>query len=377
MRNPFRYGGVVSEDAFCNREKELKDLLRAMDNAEKFFVHSERRLGKTSLIKLALKRLPKKEYLGVYVDLWPTDSALSFATATAKAITEALGSTADKALEVAKKFFGRLTPSATLDNEGKLQVSFGLQKMDDPGPELEEVLGVPARIAAQGKKKVVVVFDEFQQVLEYGSDLTERRLRSVIQMHEQVAYIFLGSRKHLIQKMFLDKSRPLYRAGGHYPLGPIAEAHWQPFIHERFFKANKQIAAAHIHSICHLTEGNPFYTQHLCHVLWELCEVNAQVTEALLESAIQVLLERESYTYTTLWESFTINQRRFLSGLADAPSDVKPFSADFIQRYRLGTASNAQRAAKTLLERDVIDRDDGSFVLSDRFFRIWIQKMQG
>ena len=42
MRNPFEYGGVVSGEAFCNREKELGDLLRAIENAEKLFVVSER-----------------------------------------------------------------------------------------------------------------------------------------------------------------------------------------------------------------------------------------------------------------------------------------------------------------------------------------------
>jgi hypothetical protein len=29
MKNPFQYGGVVSGDAFCNRKKEVEDLLRA------------------------------------------------------------------------------------------------------------------------------------------------------------------------------------------------------------------------------------------------------------------------------------------------------------------------------------------------------------
>jgi hypothetical protein len=32
MRNPFEYGGVVSGEAFCNREKETRDLVRAMEN---------------------------------------------------------------------------------------------------------------------------------------------------------------------------------------------------------------------------------------------------------------------------------------------------------------------------------------------------------
>ena len=59
MKNPFEYGGVVGGSAFCNRKKELSDLVRAMENSEKLFLYSERRLGKTSLIHYALSKLPK------------------------------------------------------------------------------------------------------------------------------------------------------------------------------------------------------------------------------------------------------------------------------------------------------------------------------
>ena len=44
MKNPFEYGGVVSGEAFRNRKQELADLLRAMQNAEKFFVFSIQRV---------------------------------------------------------------------------------------------------------------------------------------------------------------------------------------------------------------------------------------------------------------------------------------------------------------------------------------------
>jgi hypothetical protein len=54
MRNPFEYGGMVSGEAFCNRGKETSDLVRAMENGEKLFVFSERRFGKTSLVRAAL-----------------------------------------------------------------------------------------------------------------------------------------------------------------------------------------------------------------------------------------------------------------------------------------------------------------------------------
>jgi AAA+ ATPase superfamily predicted ATPase len=74
MRNLFEYGGVVSGEAFCNREKETGDLVRAMENGEKLFVFSERRYGKTSLVHASLEKLPKKGYVCADVHLWPRRS---------------------------------------------------------------------------------------------------------------------------------------------------------------------------------------------------------------------------------------------------------------------------------------------------------------
>ena len=374
MTNPFQYGGVVRGDAFCNRKKELRDLLRAMENGEKLFVYSERRFGKTSLAQLALERLPKGRYRSAYVDLWSTDSELTFVAATARAITESLSVTSDKLLEMAKQFFSRLAPNVTLDHEGRPKLTFRVSGAGRAA-ELDEVLAAPAEIAAHTRKRVVLVFDEIQQILEYETDLVERRLRSFVQQQEAVSYIFLGSRKHLIQRMFTDRSRPLYRAAGHYPLGPIDEQDWFPFIRDKFLNSGKRIADAEIRAVSRLTEGHPFYTQHLCHALWELSERDTDVTGKLIDSAIDLLLERERYAYTALWESLAMNQRRFLKGLASEPGPVQPFAGEFVRKYGLRSASNAQRAVAALLEKDVIDRHNGSFLISDRFFKIWIQRM--
>ena len=56
MRNPFEYGGVVSGEAFCNRDKETSDLVRAMDNGEfkllEFFLrHKEQVVTRTMLLE--------------------------------------------------------------------------------------------------------------------------------------------------------------------------------------------------------------------------------------------------------------------------------------------------------------------------------------
>ncbi|MFA5812874.1 MAG: ATP-binding protein, partial [bacterium] len=351
-RNPFQYGGTVGPPAFCNRRKELADLLRTMEDGGRLFVYSERRLGKTSLLQLALSRLPGKAFLSAYVDLWPTDGEASFAAAMAKALTEGMATTADRMLGFAKEFFGRLVPTITADDDGSPKVAFELSSRGSRGVEIDEVLAAPHEIARRRRCSVVIVFDEFQRILEYSDDIVERKLRSAIQRHKNVSYIFSGSRKHLIQRMFLDKSRPLYRAGGHYPLGPIAFKDWLPFIRKRFLDSNREIEEGHIRSICDLTEGHPFYTQHLCHAVWELCEKGDEVGDSTIEAAVQLLLDRESYAYTALWESLAVNQRKLLRGLAAASGSSKVFSADFLHAWGLGSASNAQRVVETLLDRD-------------------------
>jgi hypothetical protein len=83
-------------------------------------------------------------------------------------------------------------------------------------------------LARRRDRRVAVIYDEIQRISAYGDDLVERMLRRHVQAHSEVAYFFLGSRKHLVRQMFMEERRPLYLSAGHYPLGPIATEHWIP-----------------------------------------------------------------------------------------------------------------------------------------------------
>lgn len=375
MSNPFSYGGIVGNGEFCNRSTELADLTETMRSAGRCFVYAERRMGKSSLILRALGKLPKKQFIPVYVDLWPTDGSSTFSAATAKAISTAAESTSKRLLEIGKSLFGRLRPSVSLDGSGQPKIDFGIDGRAVSKTDLVEVLSAPQKLAEKTGKTVVMVFDEFQQILEYEDDLTERQIRSCIQHHKNVAYVFLGSRKHLLQSMFLDESRPLYRSAMHYPIGPIETKHWQPFVAKRFRDSKKQIDRSVIDQLCQRTGGHPFYTQHLGHVLWSMTEAGEAADEANLDSAIAELLRRESHAYANLWESLTKNEQRFLRGLAQSDDPPKPFSSDFTHRFGLRSASNAQRAAESLESSDLIEREESSFVILDRFLRLWIRQL--
>lgn len=375
MTNPFSYGGVVGNGEFCNRAKELSDLTETVASAGRCFVYSERRMGKTSLILRVLEKLPKKQFLPIYVDLWPTDGTASLAKTLAKAMTTAAETKTARLLELGKSLFGRLRPSVSLDDTGQPTVDFGVEGRSVSQTELSEVLAAPQTLAANCGKQVVMVLDEFQQITTYDDDLAERQVRSAIQHHQNVAYVFLGSRKHLLQSMFLDESRPLYRSAMHYPIGPIETKHWQPFIAKRFHAAGKSIDAILVEQLCQRTQGHPFYTQHLCHVLWSMIDQSEAVRATHLDEAVAELLRRESHAYITLWESLTKNEQRFLRGLAQSQSPPQPFSSAFTRQFGLRSASTAQRTAESLVNADIIEREATSYIIVDRFLRLWIRSL--
>ncbi|MBX9725049.1 MAG: hypothetical protein K2X81_26840 [Candidatus Obscuribacterales bacterium] len=373
--NPFYYGRIVESAAFCNRSDELVELERVCRNSNSIFLYAERRLGKTSLIFKLLERLPKNEFVAVYIDLWPTYGEDSFTLTMAKEIAEAAGPNLEKLMEISKSLFSRLSPTVGTDDQGKPTVTFGMAAKKIDIPALEEVLEAPAKLANQLGKKCVVVFDEFQQILQYDQDIVERRLRSIIQHHKNVAYIFMGSRKHLIHDLFENNSRPLYRAAAHFPLGPIAVEHWTPFIWSRFHNAEKFISKELIGAICEKTEGHPFYTQHLCHVIWEITPTKEKVTAEIVTEATDLLLDRESYAFTTLFDTLTANQKRLLEAIAKEGEQAQPYEAEFVFRSGFKSASAVQSALKALIGLDIVDRTEGgNYMVTDRFLRLWIRR---
>ena len=376
MKNPFEFGGLVSEESFCNRKQELADLQVHMKNGTNLFLYGERRTGKTSLAKIALSRLPKKQYLTVYVDLWPTEDEISFSAVYAKALAEAFNSKLDDMLGWAKKSFPALAPTITINDQGQPVFSVGISAHKTQHATLKTVLDAPHTESIKKKLDVVVVFDEFQQILLYENDYVVRQLRSSIQEHRNVSYIFLGSRKHLIQAMLNDKKQPLYGSGAHYLLGPISTKHWIPFVTEKFSQTGKQISSDVIANICKQTGEHPFYTQHLCNLVWELVQDGGTATPTTPAQAVELLMERQRYVYETLWESTTHKQKKLLEGIAFEPA-AQIYSQEFINEYGLGRASTAQAALKKLLERDLVDHECDSYFITDRFFRLWIRRIAG
>ena len=223
--NPFRFGRIVSGDAFTDREADLLALERELRGGQNVLIEAPRRFGKTSLILEVKRHLEAAGIPVAYLDCMLVPSRARLADRLASAYLDAFKSPAQRAedwvVQHLKAF--RVRPTLTLDSEGHASLSFEAGSAGTPNLDalLEQIFQEPEVIAREGKKKrVVVILDEFQDLMELGVTLL-RQLRAVIQHQQHVSYAFLGSRQALLRRAVHERNAPLLKMARPYPLGPL------------------------------------------------------------------------------------------------------------------------------------------------------------
>src|SRR3954454_10598415 len=165
--NPFRFGGLALDEAFTDREEEIRELKRDARNGQDVVVFAPRRYGKSSLVWRVAQELVAEKVLVAQVDLMTAPTKDKLAAKLAKAIHDDVASPLFRAKERLGVFGGlRITPTVTLDpDDGSVGFSFSAgREPGDLDDTLERLLALPARLAAERRRNVVLVLAEFQEI---------------------------------------------------------------------------------------------------------------------------------------------------------------------------------------------------------------------
>ena len=111
-KNPFRYGALAFDEAFTDRERELRELKSDIRNGQDVVVFAPRRYGKSSLVLRALQDLRRQGVLSAQVDLMTAPTKEKLAEKLAKAIHEGIASPLYRARERALGVFARVALGA-------------------------------------------------------------------------------------------------------------------------------------------------------------------------------------------------------------------------------------------------------------------------
>jgi hypothetical protein len=266
----------------------------------------------------------------------------------------------------------RVTPTVTVNPEdGSMNFSFTASA--PPGDimaTIERLLELPGQLAGERNRRVVLVLDEFQEIVGIDPGLP-RVMRSVFQRQPEVAHVYLGSRRHTLEQIFNDENEPFWRSAKRTELGVIDPDAFRPFIVARFEQTGRAIDSAALKVVLETTRGHPYATQELCYFLWQRTGAGDAATPADAQSAIADVLRSEDSHFDSVWDNASTQQRVLLQALAT--EEGRPFAAEYRSQHGLPGTSSIQRALLRLEEAELVSRSGGRAWISEPFLAQWLR----
>jgi uncharacterized protein len=371
--NPFRYGALALDDAFTDREQETAELKADALNGQDVVLFAPRRYGKSSLLWRVSQELVAEGALVAHVNLMTTPTITQLAEKLARTIHEDIASPLFRAKERLRIFQGlRIRPTVTVDPEdGSLSFSFDASgRSEDISATLERLLELPGQLAGERKRPVVLILDEFQEIVGIDASLP-RLMRSVFQQQPEVAHLYLGSKRHMMEHIFSDENEPFWRSAKEVELGVIDPQPFGDYIERQFKRTDKKIGPTAIDAVLATTHGHPYATQELCYFIWQDTVAGATATDEHVVEAVAKVLNSEHAHFSLVWDHASAHQRLLLRALAEEPGH--PISADYRRRHALPGASSVQRALGALEKAELVGRRRGEAWITEPFLAQWVR----
>jgi uncharacterized protein len=359
MQNPFKFGTVVSESHFTNRKEELVRIKSILESSNHLTLISPRRYGKTSLIFKVVKDVNRPV---IYLDLQLVSSISDFAGELLKRIFKFYPY--QKLVNLIKNF--NIIPSLNL-NPVSNEISVSFSPVVTDSIILTDVLNLLDNISKENKK-AIVVFDEFQDIKNLDKKL-DKKLRSIMQHHKNINYIFLGSQESMMRELFERKKSPFYHFSYVLNLDKISFEDFLEFLNNGFKLITEEFSVVS-KTILDTTDCHPFYTQQLAFTVWEIISKNKDIQNPV-DSAINQLVSSHDYDYERIWNNFKNTDKTIL--LHYSSSEESPMKDEVSSEIGLASSTIFSSISR-LTKQGYLIREKSNYSIDDPFFKLWILK---
>src|SRR3954462_10363878 len=356
----------ISPEMMIGRADDVDQIAQALIGGGHIVVAGPRRTGKTSVCDPALAACAAAGCYTAAVDLFHVADAAELAEALtvrvlanrpvlARAIHAAEGVPARlrEALSVAATYRAR----ADLGEDLEITISPHLAQAD-PGRALRAALELLERIAAADDRRLVVFFDEFQEITGglFGDPATvTRQLRAILQRSPHVSVLFAGSMEHLMRDLFAPGDRALSQFGAFHELAPIPAAEWRAGLRARLALDRCTIEDSALERLVDVGEGHPRATMLIAQQahLIARSELRRKLDGAIVAAALAAAMRADRLKHEQTLERIRSISRygqrlaqrvatgaRLYAGIAPPPR--APRARDAVRGGRVGCVSRAR-----------------------------------
>lgn len=356
---PFPFETIAPKDYFYGREDEIESIKSHVENSTNVLLFSKRRMGKSTLIKNLFDTI-KDQYKVIYIDIYNIITAEDFGNLLLKGITS---QTKEDITETLKKYttlFKRVRVEPTFDpNTGKMSI-----KPIINGLSFEELMedSFNALFKLAQENKVVLAIDEFQQISTIKDVKIDAILRKYIQEPNNISYIFLGSKRNILNSLFAYKA-PLYSMATPFSLKPLKK--------ENIYTYSKQYLDIDENTISYLYDlsmGETKLIQMILHRVYISKDTIDILDNDVIDNMLSDILVSKHDHYKSIFEIFSTNHKKAFKLLCKYKKEL--FSENVLKVENI-SRSSMQSSLKQLFQKEYIDKEDGEYFVPDRCFELW------
>ena len=359
MNSPFPYERLPLKEEFFGRTQELEKLSSIVKYSNNMLIHSKRRMGKSSLIKTFFEQ-NKNEYLCIYVDIFDITSKEDFAQLLLKALVNTGKFDLKTAIKNLTSLFKRVRVEPTIDPNSleylikPIVATLSFEEMfEDFFNSLNEL---------SKTNKIILAIDEFQQIANITDVKLDAMMRKYIQEKQNISYIFLGSKRHLLTSLFEYKA-PLYELATHFELKPLElEAIFE------YAKKYLDISLEMCKYIYERSDGETKMIQQILHLLY--IQKEKEITKEEIDIVTKEIINSKDSSYKLLFDTLGNNQKIALKIVGIYKSGV--FTTSILTQYNI-KKQTLQSSIDSLLKKELIDKEDDRYFIPDRTFELWVE----
>jgi hypothetical protein len=359
-------------DILAKRARDFKDGYR-----QNIAILGDELIGKTTLLKNFLRDLNDESLLAIYVEVVPYEFTLfckRFLNSLLYNYLEKhqLVSSRDTLENLVKRSREALPQTSVL-------IERFLLRLDKERPELlfKDLFLILEAFCPESKKRCIVIFDEFQNLMELGIKNIAQELGKKIMFQKNALFIFSSSLKTAAKKILSNDLSLLFGNFETLELQMLKPETCETLIRDNF----KDIAVSqeYIHFLINFAGGHPFYLKIISEEAVRQCRIQQKLTlekEDLL-SVLQQLLFADWGTFNLKFLTFLslMTQGRNKNDLLyvlDAIACGKNRLKDLVQLLRKQRKEVVQRLSR-LTELGLIAKNGSFYVLNDRLMNFWLK----
>ncbi len=338
-------------------------MLRLAEGNSNSRLTAPRRYGKTTLLKRVRKEAERFGMNTVYVNFYGLLSVEEASNRIEDAYRRSLhGAVRNFVVGLIRTF----RPKARIPKTG---ISLEPTLDTDVGRRLAWLLDLPVKIMEKTGNPTLVVFDEFQDILETKPPL-DGLIRSRIEQHEtEASYIFAGSHIGMMSRLFDDRARPFYGQAKAIRLEPLPEDALAVYIGDHFTKTHREVGEV-LELLLDTVRGHPQRAMLLAHFLWEKTPPGKTSDGVAWERALTAAQNELRDEFDSIWGGLEDSEKRVLAVVARGADLSKKTVLEEMQLAR----TTARDARDRLVAEGLIRNLDGELSVVDPLLALWVSR---